>query len=179
MTTKTCTKCQQAFPVEAFRPYRRRGYVGRHSWCPTCERTEQLARRRQPEVRARARSRWISKADRTRTCRKCERELSISAFDPHRWVCRVCRHKHDSKRRDPAKQRARVVLKEAVRWGKIVKPKHCQECGQAVPPARLQGHHHDYSKPLEARWLCATCHGRAHRIWPDENAVQGGQHAVA
>ncbi len=50
----------------------------------------------------------------------------------------------------------------AVRDGKLVKPKACQWCG--VENKRLEKHHEDYSKPLEVLWLCAACHGKTRRV---------------
>jgi hypothetical protein len=35
----------------------------------------------------------------------------------------------------------------------------CEECG--APKA--DAHHDDYSRPLDVRWLCETCHGAEHR----------------
>jgi hypothetical protein len=45
---------------------------------------------------------------------------------------------------------------EAVRSGKL-NPLPCQQCGNAE---RVQGHHRDYTKPLEVIWFC----GRHHRL---------------
>jgi hypothetical protein len=58
------------------------------------------------------------------------------------------------------KEKARIALRAAVRQGEITKPERCEDCGRAT---RLQGHHPDYSRPLEVEWLCARCHGKRHR----------------
>lgn len=55
------------------------------------------------------------------------------------------------------KVRARKALNHAVAAGRIV-PQPCEKCG--AEPA--QGHHEDYSKPLEVEWLCAGCHSKLH-----------------
>ena len=62
--------------------------------------------------------------------------------------------------RDPKRLLARWNLRRAVRENRIEKPATCQECGVE---ALLDGHHTDYSKPLEVEWLCRTCHGKRHR----------------
>jgi len=38
-------------------------------------------------------------------------------------------------------------------------PHDCEQCG--APNAHA--HHDDYSRPLDVRWLCRTCHGIEHR----------------
>lgn len=53
----------------------------------------------------------------------------------------------------PEKDKARQVLRSAVRRGKVRKLP-CQVCGDI----KSQGHHPDYSKPLEVEWFCQTHH---------------------
>jgi hypothetical protein len=61
---------------------------------------------------------------------------------------------------------ARKSLDTAVRRGKVVRPAHCSLCGIACKP---HGHHDDYTKRLDVRWLCARCHKNVHpggeRAW--------------
>lgn len=71
----------------------------------------------------------------------------------------IAMRKHFS---DPAqlhKQTARRALGHAVRIGKIVPPATCEKCGAGNP----EGHHEDYSKPFDVKWLCRPCHGLEHR----------------
>ncbi len=51
------------------------------------------------------------------------------------------------------KFRARQTLKHAVRTGRVAR-EPCQVCGAA----NSEGHHDDYSKPLEVKWLCRKHH---------------------
>ena len=76
-------------------------------------------------------------------------------------------------RRDKAiygtdRQRARRTLKDAVRRGLIVKPDHCENCGDIQHSKRLHGHHDDYVRPLSVRWLCSFCHSAVHFARLDE-----------
>lgn len=50
-------------------------------------------------------------------------------------------------------------LRHAVRTGKI-KKQPCERCGITV---RVQGHHEDYSKPLDVMWLCVKHHHERHK----------------
>ncbi len=49
-------------------------------------------------------------------------------------------------------------VKRALKNGLLVK-KSCEICGDE----NTQGHHPDYSKPLEVKWLCSKHHGEEHR----------------
>lgn len=60
----------------------------------------------------------------------------------------------------PEQKRAQGLLSAAIRWGKVIKPEECSKCGSA---SVLDGHHHDYSKPLDVLWLCRPCHKKVHR----------------
>ena len=65
-----------------------------------------------------------------------------------------------SKQRTPEAIAARDALNNAVRLKKVIKPSKCEACEATV---RLHGHHDDYSKPLDVRWLCTPCHVELHR----------------
>lgn len=54
--------------------------------------------------------------------------------------------------------RAHKVVGNAVKDGRLVK-KPCECCGNE----KAEAHHDDYSKPLDVRWLCRTCHKKHHR----------------
>lgn len=60
--------------------------------------------------------------------------------------------------RHPERARAWDLVRAAVRNGTLVKGP-CADCGSCVD---VQGHHPDYSKPLDVVWLCRTCHNRRH-----------------
>ena len=61
--------------------------------------------------------------------------------------------------RNPNKYKAHCVLNNAVRGGKLQRGISCEICGSGTT---LHAHHDDYSKTLEVRWLCATCHRQWH-----------------
>lgn len=61
--------------------------------------------------------------------------------------------------RNPEKRRAHEILNRAVRRGEVSR-QPCEVCGAT---ATVDGHHEDYSRPLEVTWLCRTHHKRRHR----------------
>jgi|HubBroStandDraft_4_1064222.scaffolds.fasta_scaffold00050_17 ribosomal protein S27AE len=63
------------------------------------------------------------------------------------------------KERYPERILAHRQLAAAIKARTIKKPKNCQECGRR---ARINGHHTDYNKPLEVKWLCGKCHLAEH-----------------
>ncbi len=58
------------------------------------------------------------------------------------------------RKRYPQKDKARQLLNDAVRDGKITK-QPCYLCGSTN---KIEAHHHDYSKPLDVKWVCFYCH---------------------
>lgn len=63
------------------------------------------------------------------------------------------------------------IVRAAIRRGDLVRPDQCSKCLSIPEPAsdgrsNIQGHHADYSKPLDVEWLCAKCH-RAVTPLPD------------
>lgn len=65
-----------------------------------------------------------------------------------------------SKRPHSKKSEARYQLNLAVKRGDIEKPVICEICSMNK---FIHGHHDNYSKPLDVRWLCTECHGLEHR----------------
>tara|TARA_R110000868_G_C10908442_1_gene764782 strand:+ start:580 stop:996 length:417 start_codon:yes stop_codon:yes gene_type:complete len=58
----------------------------------------------------------------------------------------------------PVEIAARKAVRSAVVAGRLVK-QPCEVCGATY---RIHGHHDDYSKPLDVRWLCAKHHRQHH-----------------
>lgn len=88
------------------------------------------------------------------TCKKCIKEYNQQ---PHvrdrqaearlRWV-----------NKNPIKVNARVLINKAIKDGTLIK-ENCEVCGT---DEKIEGHHDDYSKPLEVRWLCTQHHNDWH-----------------
>lgn len=67
-------------------------------------------------------------------------------------------HQRQSQLRHPEHHRARTVVAQALKSGKLARPQECEDCGHFCGP---EAHHDDYLKPLEVRWLCKPCHAAA------------------
>ena len=59
----------------------------------------------------------------------------------------------------PLRHKANTAVGSAIRDGRLKRPDFCEKCGTACKP---NGHHDDYSKPLNVRWLCLGCHNEFH-----------------
>jgi hypothetical protein len=71
-----------------------------------------------------------------------------------------------SANRYPVKESARRELRNALKRGDILRPEKCETCGTKAVRSdgvtAIQGHHHNYSKPLNVEWLCPSCHREVH-----------------
>ena len=83
------------------------------------------------------------------------------AADPEKFRCREREASAKKRQCSPEKVAARQALNNAVKRGDVLRPSACETC---ATPGRVTGHHDDYSKPLQVRWLCTACHGREHRV---------------
>lgn len=110
--------------------------------CRTCKHREYMrAYYRRPGAAARIRAAALSSRNR--------RIESVRAADRTRGF-RVY---------DEAKVRARAAVQRALGRGDLTR-QPCEVCGDE----KVDGHHDDYGKPLEVRWLCRTHHGELHRV---------------
>jgi len=59
----------------------------------------------------------------------------------------------------PEQRKANIIITNALSSEKIIRPTSCSLCKKPCIP---QGHHPDYSKPLEVVWVCKDCHTGIH-----------------
>ena len=52
-------------------------------------------------------------------------------------------------------KKAHSKLRLAFERGETTKPSKCSVCNKKK---KVEGHHDDYNKPLEVKWVCAACH---------------------
>lgn len=103
-------------------------------------------------------------------CKECckkdvrkNRKVNIDyyrAYDIKRGSRRTQETQHEWRKQNPQKYKAQTMVNNAVRDKRLFK-EPCEVCGKR----RTHGHHDDYLKPLNVRWLCAI----HHREWHDKN----------
>jgi hypothetical protein len=62
--------------------------------------------------------------------------------------------------RYPMTRAAHVIIGNAIRDGRLAPETSCSACNSTE---KIEGHHDDYTKPLDVRWLCESCHKEWHR----------------
>lgn len=67
------------------------------------------------------------------------------------------------RRKNPTVTAIHQMVRDAVKRGLLQKPLCCEECRGPFPARLLIGHHDDYARPLDVRWLCNLCHRRWHK----------------
>jgi hypothetical protein len=67
------------------------------------------------------------------------------------------------RQRNPEGYRAQNIANNAVRDRKLSR-RPCQVCSATE---HVHKHHRDYSQPLDIIWLCAKCHARLHKLFPE------------
>jgi hypothetical protein len=64
-------------------------------------------------------------------------------------------------KRYPMAYATHVIAGNAIRDGKLIPASSCSICRSVE---KIEGHHDDYTKPLDVRWLCEQCHKAWHKI---------------
>ncbi len=132
-TLKTCFKCGVEKPRSEFYRHAQMG-DGLLGKCKACTKSD-VATHREMNIER------IREYDRKR------------AHEPHRIKARELVYFLYPKRR----KRAATVAHRARLAGQIER-KPCVVCGSP----KVEGHHHDYSKPTEVTWLCPAHHRQLH-----------------
>jgi hypothetical protein len=141
---KTCTQCEEVKPPEEF-------YAG-DCKCKVCRNREKysqhIRRMRDPEWREK-----VLAQKRAANQRRRQRGLCLTPEQK----ARKSQTGREWGKRNRLKRRAHRAVQTAVRNGTLVK-QPCEVCG--VLPS--EGHHDDYTRPLDVRWLCTAHHAARH-----------------
>ena len=146
---KTCTKCKKTRDDSEF--YATSVPGGLRAHCTSCHRAATLARKllhRPEEIVARRAYNAAHREER--------REASKKYREEHKEQLAAWQRGY-RKRRGEATQAHREATK-AMADGRLI-PCGCEECNATD---KIDAHHDDYSKPLDVRWLCRSCHQKLH-----------------
>lgn len=129
---KHCPKCNQNKEITSFYKCASR-YDGVRAYCKDC--TANINKGNTEYFREYNRKRYASDSD---------------------FRLKIIKDRTKYKKDNPKKHIAHVLLYQAIKTGKV-KIKPCIICG-----GKGNGHHPDYSKPLEVIWLCPKHHRHTH-----------------
>lgn len=135
---KKCFKCKRVKLLEFFYKHPQMG-DGHLNKCKTCTKRDVSTRYYEPEAHAR-----IVEYEKKRF-QDPERKKKVLAYQKNR------------RQRKPGKTRARRMVLNAIRSGKVVRLP-CEVCGDT----KSQAHHTDYRQPLNVKWLCFKHHREEH-----------------
>lgn len=143
---KTCFKCLQSLPLEAFYKHSRMG-DGHLGKCKECTKTDVKKHRLEKLEHIRA-------YDRMRASKPHRKELAKRL--QMRWKAEF-----------PNRKRASSLVASALRSGRL-KKMPCWVCGEA----RSEAHHPDYEEPLDVVWLCRIHHSETHHMVANDSQIE-------
>lgn len=144
---KKCKKCEIEKDEQDFNKwYKKSGCNGFRSYCKSCESliNKDYRDKKRDELKEKRRRRTGS----------TPRQLCT---DPLKKIRNEQMYR--SVKKYPEKTAARQFLSSYIRMGKMIKPSICERC---LEEKKVEGHHEDYTKPLDVKWLCKRCHTDIH-----------------
>ena len=150
MTKRTCNICGATSEKSAF-------YAGVTSRCADCHKAKVKENRS-------ANAEYYKEYDALRfknDPRVKERHKKYQATDAGKKSMRLAREKWMNEK--PESRAAHIILGNAVRGGRVIKPTKCEKCGCIPKRRNLHAHHNDYTKPIDVIWLCSQCHSDHHK----------------
>lgn len=146
---KICFKCSNSKPLNNFYAHAKMadGHLNKCKACTKKDTAQREARMaNDPVWREKELERHRIKAAKYRA----------EGRKPNAEAMRAAKEKYNKTNR--LKRQAQAKALRAQKRGILV-AKPCEICGSTN---RIQGHHHDYLKPLEVIWLCPKHHGEKH-----------------
>lgn len=143
---RDCIKCGIEKPLEDF--YKRGSAGGRSNKCKECTKSDVRLNRSINLDKYKS-------YDRQRASNPDRVEARKAYAKTDAGIESAARARRNYKRKNMDKVVATNAVNNGLRDGKFTKPLNCSACGSG---GIIQGHHWDYSKPLEVQWLCIPCH---------------------
>lgn len=160
--SKICIICNTEFPLDLFKKDNRNP-DGRAAQCKECHNRSNRAYKRRNKDRIKKYAHEYNIKNRARLAIKYKKWVNDNRDkilrynkecykrNPEKHIQKVLKYQA----LNPEKIKAHQVLRTAVKQGMVIKPEHCSNCNK---PGKIEGHHDDYSKPLDVDWLCTRCH---------------------
>lgn len=150
---KTCFKCLQNKEMSEFytRPAMRDGHLNKCKAC--CLEYSKSERLLKPEV---LRVREWKRNQKAK--RQSDKLAAAKLANASQWKKDYTEQYRTSQ---PEKHSAHKAVRKAVKSGVLLRTP-CEVCGST----RVEGHHDDYRKPLDVRWLCKKHHAQVHHAPP-------------
>lgn len=165
---RKCWKCKTEKPFEEFGK-RSSDKFGIDKICKICRRErDRDFERRNREARVARHAKWrdenredINKRNRERYAQNPAAYLQKQKTYRYKYKEKLQEYAANYREKNKFKCNARKIFQYHCQKGNIKKPNNCSLCGRNN--CRLDGHHYDYSKPLEVVWVCCYCHLAIHR----------------
>ena len=152
MTTKTCFKCLEEKPLEAFYKHSEMadGHLGK---CKECTKSD---------VAKRAIEKWeyIRAYDRMRSSQPDRVAAKKEYLKTDAGKFAKSKANFNWAQNHPDRRKASHIVGNALRRG-LLKKTPCLVCGVE----NVEGHHPDYSRPMDVVWLCTPHHKEVHKIF--------------
>jgi hypothetical protein len=158
---RRCARCSESKPLSAFYYVKRASGKSRYgAYCRPCV----TAAHR--EWRTKNRERVLDGERRWRAENSehlSEQTRQWRARNPEAFAASSRAWKVRNPERIRIQQRASFHVQQALKQGTLVRPSTCATCGKG---GSITAAHNDYSRPLDVRWLCRSCHSRWDRAEP-------------
>jgi len=147
---KECFKCGEEKDFSSFYKHKQMkdGYLGK---CKDCAKKDSI------ENRNKNIQKYIQyDKDRANLPHRVEARKKYSLTEAGKLARKKANKNYVKKH--PNKYKAHIIVNNAIRDKKLFR-EPCEICGEA----KSHGHHDDYMKPLNIRWLCAKHHNEWHK----------------
>ena len=168
---KICFKCNIEKDLNSFYKHKRMkdGHLNK---CIECTKIDVRTRAEKPDVMEKTRQwarEWIKRPE-----IKEKRRVYLNNYRRTEWFNdhikpfmgsnspdKISEKQIKYRENNKIKVIAHGIVNYSIKNGLMINPRKCENCGSTE---NIQGHHDDYSKPYDVRWLCHICHCEWHRL---------------
>jgi len=146
-------KCSNCLEIKSLQSYynKKNGLHGKHAECKNCLcMKNKIWKEKNPEK---------VKINNENYYEKLNSQYKTSAFRGHAKQIGNTLEGFNRYAQRKMKNLAASLINYGLRCGYIIRKTECEKCGEK---GIIEGHHSDYSKPLEVVWVCIECHAKLH-----------------